>query len=155
MKKRNYFSTFSPFIFSLPIGLPAGRCCRAGSRIVHRPLLAETTAVAFSCICRFEFCLLRRRNEVCMLLEIFDDLFADHFPLKASQCRFDRFVRIYCNICHLSSHPLSAKDTLPRANHYLTTFRHETQGRIYPARPACRRVIDRGRDPCDYHHDQT
>ena len=43
-----------------------------------------------------------------MLFEIFDDLFADHLALKATQRALDRFVRIYCNKSHFFTHLLSA-----------------------------------------------
>ena len=40
-----------------------------------------------------------------MLFEIFDDLFADHLALKATQGAFDRFVRIYRNKSHFVYSP--------------------------------------------------
>ena len=64
-------------------------------RVVHRALLAEPAAVALARVCRFQFRFLSRRDEVSVLLKIFDDLFADHFTLKAAKCTFDRFVVIY------------------------------------------------------------
>ena len=115
-----HFSTFSPFFSALPIlshRRTRGSCAGAGST-THRALLAKTSAVTLAGVGRFQFRFLAGRYKVRMLFQIFDDLFADYFPLKATQCRFDRFVIIYINKCHLFSHLLSAKDTLVRANPY-------------------------------------
>ena len=67
---------------------------RSRSRI-HRTLLAETTAVALSGVCRFQFRLLAGRNEVSMLLKVFDDLFRDNLALETTESTLDRFVVVY------------------------------------------------------------
>ena len=69
---------------------------RARSRI-HRTLLAEPAAVAFTRIRGFQLCLLSRRDEVSMFLEILDDLLANNFSLETAQCAFDRFISVYGN----------------------------------------------------------
>ncbi len=68
----------------------------------RRTLLAKTSAVALTGVCRFKLCLLAGRDKVSVLFEILDDLFADHLTLKASKCRFDRFVIVNRNKSHLS-----------------------------------------------------
>ena len=65
---------------------------RSRSGVIHWPLLAKTSSITLSGIHRFELSLLSRRDEVSVLLKIFDDFFADHFTLKATQRTFDRFV---------------------------------------------------------------
>lgn len=82
-------------------------------RRIHRPLLAESSTIALACVHGFKLCLLARRYEVSMFLEVLDDLFADHFPLKAAQRTLDRFVVVYNYKSHLSSHLLSAKVLCP------------------------------------------
>ena len=64
-------------------------------RSVHRTLLAEAAAVTLAGVRRFQFRLLAGRDEVSVLLEIFDDLLRDHFALETAQRALDRFVRIY------------------------------------------------------------
>ena len=91
---------------------------RALRRVVHRTLLAETTAVTLAGVSRFQFRLLAGRDEVSMFFKIFNDLFADHFALKTPQSALDRFVRVNINKSHISSHLLSAEISPVRANNY-------------------------------------
>lgn len=57
--------------------------------LIHRTNRAETAAVALARVSRFEFRLLSGRNEMRVLFQILDDLFGNHFPLKAAQRVFD------------------------------------------------------------------
>ena len=68
---------------------------RALRRVVHRTLLAETTAVTLAGVSRFQFRLLAGRDEVSVLLKVFDDLFRDDLALEPTQCALDRFVIVY------------------------------------------------------------
>jgi hypothetical protein len=86
-----YLFTLSLLPFDLSVAESRSRCtCSCtGSRW---PLLAETASVTLAGIYRFELCFLSRRNEVSVLFEILNDLFADDLTLKPSQGAFDRFV---------------------------------------------------------------
>src|SRR5690606_33516727 len=92
---RSHLSTFSKHRPKLSARVKTARTC------VHRTLLAEPAAITLTRIHRFQFCFLSRRDKVSVLLKIFDDLFTDHFTLKASKCTLDRFVVVYNYKCHL------------------------------------------------------
>ena len=92
--------TFLPFHFSLLVfSLSAAKAtwprCSCSGTCARWPLLAKTASVTLACIHRFELRLLSRRNEVSVLFEIFNDLFANHLTLKPTQSAFDRFVIVY------------------------------------------------------------
>ena len=101
------FHLFTLSLLSLSRALSAARA-RPWAGIAHRTLLAETPPVTLSRVDRFQFRLLSRRNEVSVLFQILDDLFADNLALKSPQRAFDRFVIVNCNKCHLFTHLLSA-----------------------------------------------
>ena len=50
----------------------------------HRSLLTKTSAISLAGVNRFELCLLAGRDEMSVLFEIFDDLFADNFTFESA-----------------------------------------------------------------------
>lgn len=107
---KNCSCIFSPFNSSLLnfrcLSVPHRRTrssCPSSS--THRTLLTESATVTLAGVDRFQLSLLARRDEVSMLFEILDDLFADNLSLETAKRRLDRFVIVYCNKCHLLYSP--------------------------------------------------
>jgi hypothetical protein len=96
-EKGKRLSLLSPFHFfrSYKNVLTARTHGRPRGPGIHRTLLPKTPAVTLTGVNRFEFCLLTGWNEMSVFLEIFNDLFADHFAFKTSKCGLDRFVTVY------------------------------------------------------------
>ena len=123
-----HFFTFSLFhLFTCYLFRLSGSrrfCCSGaacGSRC--RTLLTKASSVTLACVCGFQLRLLSGRNEVRMLFEIFDDLFADHFAFKATQSGLDRFARIYCNKSHFVFSPPFGKESPSSGKPLLNRFR--------------------------------
>lgn len=105
VKKRPkvHFSTFRKNSDRcLPSWCRTRRCCCGTLR-------TEAAAITFTRICRLQLCFLTRRNEVRMLLEVLNDLFANDLSFESAKSRLDRFVIIYYYSCHFFSHLLFGK----------------------------------------------
>lgn len=94
-----HFSTFRKSSdHCLPSWCRTRRCCCGTLR-------TEAAAIALSRICRLQLCFLTRRNEVRMLLEVLNDLFANDLSFEPAKGRLDRFVIINYYSCHFVFSP--------------------------------------------------